>query len=122
MGLFGSSKDWNVIAVIYERDQLYRINGNRSKGKMAAKTRDGAKNHGRTIYWAVFDQKGAFLEGDFGPGINYITSSGVSPDRLKKEIPTNKSVLDILRMLEKGEKEKAAKPLVWGGYPEAESA
>lgn len=117
MGLFGGGKDWNVIAVVYERDQMYRVNGNRVKGKKAATARDNAKNYGRTIYWAVFDQKGAFLEGDAGPGMHLVPTESLA--RLMREIPTNKTVLEILRKLETGENERAAKGLVWGGYPAA---
>ena len=57
MGLF-SRKDWNVIAVIFERADLFTVSGQRVKGGSADKARDGAKAHPRTIYWAVFDQKG----------------------------------------------------------------
>lgn len=116
MGLFGGGRDWNVIAVIFERDNFFRVNGNRSKGKTALKTRDGAKNHGRTIYWAVFDQKGKFLEGDPGPGVHFVTPETMQ--RLVRDMPTNATVLEVLRRLESGENEKAAKGLVWGGYPE----
>ena len=31
MGWFGS-KDWNVVAIIFERPDLYRVNGNRGRG------------------------------------------------------------------------------------------
>lgn len=117
MGLFGS-KDWNVIAVIFERRDLYRVNGNRSKGSAATKARDGAKTHARTIFWAVFDQKRAFVEGEPGPG-----ASMVPPDvlaRLKRELPTNITVQSILKVLESGELAMAAKPLAWTGYPKPE--
>lgn len=113
-GLFGS-KDWNVIAVIFERRDLYRVNGNRSKGNAAVKARDGAKEHARTLFWAVFDQKGAFLEGDFGPGQKMVAQPILQ--RLKRELPSNPTVRSILRVLEKKELEMAAKPLVWNGYP-----
>src|SRR4029078_3010118 len=63
MGFF-STKDWNVIAIIFEKHDLFRVNGNRGKGKDADAIRDGAKKHPRTMYWVVFDQKGGFLEGD----------------------------------------------------------
>lgn len=118
MGLFGS-KDWNIIAITYERDELYRVNGNRSKGGMATKTREGAKNHGRTIYWAVFDQKGKFLEGDPGPGMHLVEPEALQ--KLMREIVTNKTVLDVLNILEQGEKDKVAKNLLWGGYPKTDS-
>lgn len=117
MGLFGS-KDWNVIAVIFERRDLYRVNGNRSKGGAATKSRDGAKTHARTIFWAVFDQKRAFVEGDVGPGANMIPAEVVN--RLKRELPTNMTVQSILKVLESGELQMAAKPLAWTGYPKPE--
>jgi hypothetical protein len=63
----------------------------------------------------VFDQKRAFLEGEPGKGIKMVTTEIVQ--RLKKELPTNGTVQQILGMLEKAELDKAAKPLVWGGYP-----
>jgi hypothetical protein len=114
MSLFGG-KDWNVIAVIFEKKDLYRVNGNRAKGGEAVKARDGAKKHPRTIYYAVFDQKRSFLEGDAGLGMNQISRDTL--DRLKRELPLNATVQTILRMLEKGETAMAAKPLVWEGYP-----
>ncbi len=61
-GLFGG-KDWNVLAVIFERPDLYTVSGQRVKGGAAEKARDGASAHPRTIFWAVFDQKGKFLQG-----------------------------------------------------------
>jgi hypothetical protein len=117
MGLF-SSKDWNVIAVIFERRDLYRVNGNRSKGSEAVKARDGAKNHPRTIFWAVFDQKRAFLEGEPGKGQTMIDHQAVQ--KLKRELPSNPTVTHILGILERGELPMAAKPLLWTGYPKAE--
>lgn len=118
MGLFGG-KDWNVIAIIFERREMYRVNGQRGKGSDATKCRDGAKNHERTIFWAVYDQKRAFIEG--GPGIG---QKLVPPDvvvRLKKELSTNATVTNILGMLERAELPMAAKPLIFGGYPKPET-
>lgn len=113
-GLFGG-KDWNVIAVIFERPDLYQLSGQRAKGANATKARDGAKGHPRTILWAVFDQKGAHKEGGRGPGAMQIASDIVK--RLERELPTNRSVQEVLKMLETRETDRAAKPLVWGGYP-----
>lgn len=118
MGLFGG-KDWNIIAIIFERKDLYRVNGNRGKGSDAAKMRDGAKQHPRTIYWAVFNQKRAFLEGAPGPGQSMV--SGDAIERLKKELAKNGTVQQILGMLEKGDSDKVSKPLIWGGYPKVET-
>ncbi|MBT5020727.1 hypothetical protein OAF98_00370 [Planctomicrobium sp.] len=113
-GLFGG-KDWNIIAVIFERRDLYQVSGQRVKGGSAEKARDGAKHHKRTVYWAVFDQKGKHLEsGVGGGGIN------VPGDVLKKlgnELARNRTVLDVLKALETKETDKIAKPLVWHGYP-----
>lgn len=121
MGLFDalSGKDWNVIAVIFEKKDMYRVNGNRSKGSEAVKARDGAKTHPRTIFWAVFDQKRAFLEGDFGKGLDQVPRE-VS-ERLRRELPKNETVQNILRILEGGSLNKAAKPLVWSGYPKPDT-
>jgi len=117
MGLF-STKDWNVIAIIFERREMYRINGQRGKGGDATKVRDNVKSFERTIYWAVFDQKRAFLEGASGPGEKMVTREIV--ERLKKELPTNSSIQQLLGILEKGPLANAAKPLIWGGYPKSE--
>jgi hypothetical protein len=92
MGLFGS-KDWNIVAIIFERPDLYRVNGNRGRGREATTMRDAAKKHPRTIFCAVFDQKGAFLEGEAGSGAT--------------AIPT----------LEAGKEDKVSKSLAWSGYP-----
>jgi hypothetical protein len=118
MGLFGG-KDWNVIAVIFERKDLYRVNGNRAKGGKATEIRDGAKNHARTIFWAVFDQKRAFLEGEPGKGAEMIPPQVVQ--KLKRELPTLTTVQTILKILESGELPMAAKPLAWTGYPKADT-
>jgi len=117
MGLFGG-KDWNVIAIIFERREMYRVNGQRCKGGEATKVRDNVKSFERTIFWAVFDQKRAFLEGDAGKGGRLVPNDIVA--RLKRELPTNSTVVQILSLLERGELDKAAKPLMWGGYPKSE--
>jgi hypothetical protein len=114
MGLFGG-KDWNVIAIIYERREMYRVNGQRGKGSGATKCRDGAKNHERTIYWAVFNQKRAFVEGGGGLGEKMVTTDIIA--RLKREFSTNATVTGILGILERGESAMIAKPLAFGGYP-----
>jgi len=118
MGFFGG-KDWNIIAIIYERKDLFRVNGNRSKGGDAVKARDGAKTHPRTIFWAVFDQKRGFLEGEAGKGQQLVSDQVLQ--RLKKELPTNPTVNHILGLLEKGQLPMAAKPLIWNGYPKEEA-
>ncbi|MEI8020251.1 MAG: hypothetical protein WCH39_18770 [Schlesneria sp.] len=117
MGLFGG-KDWNVIAIIYERREMYRVNGQRGKGGNAVKCRDGAKNHERTIYWAVFNQKRAFVEGGGGSGEKMVTNEIIA--QLKKEFSINPTVTSILGMLERGEQPMASKPLAFSGYPKPE--
>lgn len=117
MGFF-SSKDWNVIAVIFERKDSYRVNGNRAKGGEATKARDGAKGHPRTIFYAVFDQNRAFIEGDFGRGLQSVPRDAA--EKLKRELPKNETVQLVLRILEGGSVPMAAKPLTWDGYPKAE--
>ena len=119
MGLFGKKKDWNVVAIIFEKKDLYRVNGNRAKGGQAEKVRDGAKNHDRTIFWAVFDQRGAFLEGDAGPGGNMVPHETLA--ELKRDLPKIKTVRQILSMLESGRLDKAAKALEWSSYPAEET-
>ncbi len=114
MGLFGG-KDWNVIAVIFERRDLYQISGQRVKGKAAEKARDGAKGHARTVYWAVFDQKGSYLEGGIGVGGNNVPTEVLK--KLGTELAKNRTVLDVLRALETKGSTNLAKPLVWNGYP-----
>lgn len=114
MGWF-TKNDWNVIAIIFERKDLFSVNGNRAKGKDAEAVRDGAKKHPRTLYWAVFNQKGAFLEGGPGPSQNKIEPK--TYERLKKDLMMISTVRDVLRMLETKATEKAAKPMIWAGYP-----
>ena len=115
MGFF-SRKDWFVIAVMFERRDLYRINGNRAKGAEADKVRDGAKLHERTLVWAVFDHKGAVLETEIGRASEQIPREILQ--RLTRELPRLKTVREILSLLESGKTDKAAKGLVWDGYPE----
>ena len=47
----------------------------------AKAVRDGAKKHERTIFWAVFDQKRAFLEGE--PGVREICVNGAAAHLIK---------------------------------------
>ncbi len=104
-----SGKDWNVIAIIYERKDFFRVNGNRRKGREADTARDGAKSHQRTVYWAVFDQKRSLLEGEPGPG--HKLASPALLVKLKKELLTNPVIREVLTILESGSKPDAAKPM-----------
>ncbi len=117
MGLF-SKNDWNVIAVIFERKDCFQVNGNRAKGSAAKKTRDGAKAHGRTIYWAVFDQKGGFVEGGPGKGSHLIDHRQLQ--NMIREMPTNRLLRKILATLEKKESDKVAKPFEWNTAAQSE--
>ena len=112
MGLFGGGgKDWNIIAILYEKKGRYQVNGNRCKGGAAEKVRDGAKKHPRTIFWAVFDQKRAFIEGGPGPGKENVSPESL--DRMERGLATSKTVQMILTMLESGKTDKAAHELEW---------
>jgi len=114
MGWFGS-KDWNVIAIIFEKADLYRVNGNRGRGGEATTIRDAVKQHPRTIFWGVFDQKGSFLEGGPAQGAQSISTTALQ--RLVREVAANPSVREVLAILEAGKEDKVSKPLVWNGYP-----
>jgi len=114
MAWFGG-KDWNIIAVIFERSDLYRVNGNRGRGGDATTIRDAVKKHPRTIFWGVFDQKGAYLEGGPAAGANSIAATRLQ--QLVREVAANPSVREILKTLEGGKEDKVSKPLVWNGYP-----
>ena len=113
MGLF-NRKDWNVIAIIFQRKDLFQVNGNRGKGAQAEKIRDGAKQHDRTIFWAVFDQKGSFVEGEPGPGSTSIPSETLN--RLVRELQRLETVREVLAELEAGKTDKVGKHLQWDGY------
>ncbi len=115
MGLFGR-KDWNVIAVIFERRDLFTVNGNRGQGNAAVTIRDGAKRHSRTLFWAVFDQKRAFLEGAPGPAKEQVPLPTLK--QLQRDLPKLKTVQEILTALENGTLDKAARQLEWDGYPQ----
>lgn len=115
MGLF-SRKDWNVIAIIFERRDLYTVNGNRGQGNAAVAIRDGAKGHARTLFWAVFDQNRAFIEGAPGPARQQVAPETLK--RLERNLPKLKTVQEILSALEKGTLDKAARQLEWDGYPQ----
>ncbi|MFQ5730583.1 MAG: hypothetical protein ACE5KM_01380 [Planctomycetaceae bacterium] len=111
MGLFGKKKDWNVVAVLYQAQGRCTVNGNRAKGADAESVRDGAKRLERTVFWAVFDQKRAFLEGAAGPGAGSVSREFLA--KLMRELPTIKTVRDVLTTLEGGQTDKIAKPLSW---------
>ncbi|MSR59585.1 MAG: hypothetical protein EXS05_18405 [Planctomycetaceae bacterium] len=113
MAWFG--KDWNIVAVIFERPDMYRVNGNRGKGGEATTIRDNVKKHARTLFWGVFDQKGGYIEGGPGPGITAIAATTLQ--RLVREVAANPTVLEVLGILEKGTEKSTSKILVWSGYP-----
>jgi len=103
-------KDWNVVTITFERADLFRINGNRTKGRDANKIRDNAKRHARTIYWAVFNQKGKVIES--GPGVYGANIPAATLELVTREVlGANESVLGVLEQLQKGESDKAAKIL-----------
>lgn len=102
-------KDWNVLTITFERADLFRINGNRTKGRDANKIRDNAKRHARTIYWAVFNQKGKLIES--GPGAYSANIPAAALERVSRELLTNEAVKSVLEQLQKGESDKAAKIL-----------
>ena len=112
-----SKKDWNVVAIIFERKDLFQVNGNRAKGGHAEKVRDGARNHDRTIFWAVFDQKGGFLEGEPGRGGRHVDSGTLK--KLTAELQRIPRIREILSQLESGKTGMVAGPLEWDGYPAA---
>jgi hypothetical protein len=114
-GLF-NRKDWNLIAVIFQRPDLYTVSGQRVKGGDADKARDTAKLHSRTVYWAVFKQDGSFVEGAAGPAGQKEVPVDVAK-KLGNDLRTNRTVQEILKALETGQSDKLAKPLVWTGYP-----
>lgn len=111
MGLFGKKKDWNVIAVLFESKGQYSVNGNRAKGAAAEALKKGVANHDRTVYWAVFDQKRAFLEGKAGAGAKSAPAAHLQ--KLIRELPKIATIRDILTTLEAGKTEKIAKILHW---------
>lgn len=102
-------KDWNVLTITFERADLFRINGNRTKGRDANKIRDNAKRHARTIYWAVYNQKGKLLES--GPGAYSANIPAAVLEQVSRELLTSESVKSVLEQLQKGESDKAAKIL-----------
>ena len=112
---FLSGKDWNVLAVIFERPDLFTVSGQRVKGGAAEKARDGAQGHARTVFWAVFDQKGKFLEGAPGQGATNVPNEIVK--KLERDLRTNRTIQEVLKALETAATDKLAKPLVWIGYP-----
>ncbi len=119
MGWLFGGKDWNVIAVIFEKKDLYRVNGNRAKGSNADKARDGAKNHQRTLYWAVFDQKRKFVDGADGHATNLIPAATLQ--QLTRSLATNRTVTKVLDQLEKGTTDRLSIALEWSGYPKSET-
>ncbi|HEV7225132.1 MAG TPA: hypothetical protein VGN42_20670 [Pirellulales bacterium] len=109
-------KDWNVLTITFERADLYRINGNRTKGRDANKIRDNAKRHARTIYWGIFNQKGKLLDG--GPGAYGTMIPAAALERLGREWTTNAAIVEVLEQLQRGESDKAAKIFSWGDKAE----
>ena len=112
MGLF-NRKDWNVIAVVFERQGLFQVNGQRVKGGAAEKARDGAKGHPRTVFWAVFNQKGSIVESGPGAGSNNVATEILK--KLERDMPFNKTVQEVLKPLETGTEKMLAKPMSMTG-------
>jgi hypothetical protein len=106
MGLFGSTKDWNVIAILFEKKGHFQVNGNRAKGPQAEKVRDFARRHARSVFWAVFDQKRAFVEGGEGAGKDFVTLEVFQ--YIERNLAKTKGVQQVLALLEKGKTDKAA--------------
>ena len=109
-------KDWNVLAFTFERADLYRINGNRTKGRDATKIAENVKRHARTIYWAIFNQKGKLLDSGPGPYSGMVPAATL--ERLMRNAPKNETVQGVLAQLQRGESDKAAKIFSWGDEPE----
>lgn len=112
MGLFGKKKDWNVIAVLFESKGKYSVNGTRAKGATADAVKKGVAGHDRTVYWAVFDQKRAVLEGHPGNGAG--SAEAAHLQRLIRDLQKLPTIRDVLTELESGKTEKIAKVLEWG--------
>ncbi len=106
MGLFSGGKDWNVIAVLFEKKGHLQINGNRAKGADAEKVRDAVKRHQRVVFWAVFNQKRTFVEGGPGPGRELITLETLQ--YVERNLAKAKGVAQVLTLLEQGKTDKAA--------------
>lgn len=106
MGLFSGTKDWNVVAVFYERKGHFQVNGNRAKGTNAEKAREVARRHSRSVFWAVFNQKRGFVEGGPGAGREFVSLETLQ--YIEKHIAKAKSVAQILTLLETGKTDKAA--------------
>jgi hypothetical protein len=106
MGLFSSGKDWNVIGVLFEKKGHLQINGNRAKGSNAEKVREAVKKHPRSVFWAVFDQKRAFVEGGPGAGKEFVTLEALQ--YVERNLAKAKKVAQILTLLETGKTDKAA--------------
>ena len=106
MGLFSGTKDWNVVAVLYEKKGHLQVNGNRAKGGDAEKVRDVVKRHSRAVFWAVFNQKRTFIEGGPGGGREFISLETLQ--YIEKQIAKAKPVSQVLTLLETGKTDKAA--------------
>jgi len=114
---FGGGKDWNIVGIMFEKSDTYSINANRAKGRMAESVRNRVRLHDRTILWVVYDQKGSILDSGTGNGHHHVSPEIVK--KLQQVLHTNMSIREILKMLEAGQTNKAARKLIWGGYPQA---
>lgn len=115
---FGGGKDWNVVGIMFEKSDTYTINGNRVKGRTAESVKTRVRVHDRTILWVVYDQKGGILDQGMGGGQHHVPQEVIK--KLQKVLHTNSSIREILKMLETGQTVKAARKLIWDGYPRKE--
>ncbi len=116
---FGS-KDWNIVGIMFEKPDSYSINANRAKGKQAESVKTRVRIHDRTILWVIYNQKGSIIESGQGNGVHHVPQDNVK--QLEKILHTNVSIREILKMLESGQTPKAAKKLIWSGYPKKKQA
>lgn len=111
MGLFGfGKKEENLVVVTYEGPNRLRLNGNRKEGREVEQAKQGAKAHTRTVVWFTFDMKGKRLDQGTGPASDRVAAG--ETERMLRELPINKIVLDMLRELEQGA-DRSAKILSW---------
>jgi len=113
MGWFGS-KDWNVVAVIFERSDLYRVKRQPGQGRGRHDHSRRGQKHPRTISGRCSTRRERTWKG----GRRRLQ---VDPAR-RTAAPRPRSRRqsfrrEVLATLESGKEDKWSKPLVWNGYP-----
>jgi len=112
MGLFGgkTGTSWRSC---FERFDQYQVNANRGKGATPPRSATTSRSIPHHLLVRLRPER-AYLEG--APGPDRPRSAAILT-KLIRDLPTSKTVRQVLSLLEKGQNRKGGQALEWTGYP-----